>query len=201
MNEQHNTSLPPVPPANKPAIPVIVPEPGWFSYSGRYTRAQFWGKWIVCSIIVSIISHCVGIAYGDDIAETVLTEGNIDSVVSQLYVITVIELIVYTLFLLPLWVKRLHDVGMSTAIAVGVWALLQILGFVEVNATLEALENMVNCESLDVMIADEQKMLDVERTYTIIRGGIAILMIIVLCFDSQKGSNLYGPSSKYPDVR
>ena len=201
MNEQQNTSLPPVPPADKPAIPVIVPVPGWFSYSGRYTRAQFWGKWIVCTLILGVISHIIGLSLGEDLAKTIIRGGSMDSIISQMYVLTIIELIVYTLLLLPLLVKRLHDIGMPTIVAVGVWVLIQGLGFVEVSATIDTLENMVNSESLDSMLAAERKMQGIEQTYTIIRGCIGIVMLIVLCLDSQKGSNLYGPSSKYPDAQ
>ena len=201
MNEQQNTSLPPVPPADKPAIPVIVPVPGWFSYSGRYTRAQFWGKWLVCILILGVISHIIGLSLGEDLAKTIIRGGSMDSIISQMYVLTIIELIVYTLLLLPLLVKRLHDIGMPTIVAVGVWVLIQGLGFVEVSATIDTLENMVNSESLDSMLAAERKMQGIEQTYTIIRGCIGIVMLIVLCLDSQKGSNLYGPSSKYPDAQ
>ena len=201
MNEQQNTSLPPVPPADKPAIPVIVPVPGWFSYSGRYTRAQFWGKWLVCILILGVISHIIGLSLGEDLAKTIIRGGSMDSIISQMYVLTIIEIIVYTLLLLPLLVKRLHDIGMPTIVAVGVWVLIQGLGFVEVSATIDTLENMVNSESLDSMLAAERKMQGIEQTYTIIRGCIGIVMLIVLCLDSQKGSNLYGPSSKYPDAQ
>lgn len=201
MNEQQNTSLPPVPPADKPAIPVIVPVPGWFSYSGRYTRAQFWGKWLVCILILGVISHIIGLSLGEDLAQTIIRGGSMDSIISQMYVLTIIELIVYTLLLLPLLVKRLHDIGMPTIVAVGVWVLIQGLGFVEVSATIDTLENMVHSESLDSMLAAERKMQGIEQTYTIIRGCIGIVMLIVLCLDSQKGSNLYGPSSKYPDAQ
>lgn len=201
MNEQQNTSLPPVPPADKPAIPVIVPVPGWFSYSGRYTRAQFWGKWLVCILILGVISRIIGLSLGEDLAQTIIRGGSMDSIISQMYVLTIIEIIVYTLLLLPLLVKRLHDIGMPTIVAVGVWVLIQGLGFVEVSATIDTLENMVNSESLDSMLAAERKMQGIEQTYTIIRGCIGIVMLIVLCLDSQKGSNLYGPSSKYPDAQ
>lgn len=220
MSEQQNTSLPPVPPADKPAIPVIVPVPGWFSYSGRYTRAQFWGKWLVCILILVVISHIIRLILGVDHAQTVIRGGCMESDISrliyQMYVLTIItyiELIVYTLLLLPLLVKRLHDIGMPTIVAVGVWVLIQGLGFVEVSATIiDSLKNTLSRESLDLMYDDtkeldlmyydaERKMQGLEQTYTIIRGCIGIVMLIVLCLDSQKGTNLYGPSSKYPDAQ
>lgn len=227
MNEQQNTSLPPVPPADKPAIPVIVPVPGWFSYSGRYTRAQFWGKWLVCILILVVISHIIRLFLGVDLAQTIIRGRSVESsiyqmncsisrIIYQMYVLTIItyiELIVYTLLLLPLLVKRLHDIGMPTIVAVGVWVLIQGLGFVEVSATIiDTLKNTLSGESLDLMYDDtrelklmcydaERKMQGLEQTYTIIRGCIGIVMLIVLCLDSQKGSNLYGPSSKYPDAQ
>ncbi len=201
MNEQQNTSIPPFPPANKPVIPVIVPVPGWFSYSGRYTRAQFWGKWLVCIVILGVIFRIIGLSLGEDLAKTIIRGGSMDSIISQMYVLTIIEIIVYTLLLLPLLVKRLHDIGMPTIVAVGVWVLIQGLGFVEVSATIDILENMVNSESLDSMLAAERKIQGVEQTYNIIRVCIGIVMLIVLCLDSQKGSNLYSPSSKYPNAQ
>lgn len=201
MNEQQNTSLPPVPPADKPAIPVIVPVPGWFSYSGRYTRAQFWGKWLVCGLILVVGFRDVGLSLGEDLAQTIIRGGSMDSIISQMYGLRIIELIVFTLFMLPLLVKRLHDIGMPTIVAVGVWVLIRGLGFVEVSVTIDILESMVNSESLDSMLAAERKMQGFEQTYTIIRGCIGIVMLIVLCLDSQKGTNLYGPSSKYPDAQ
>lgn len=124
-----------------------------------------------------------------------------DSIISQMYGLRIIELIVFTLFMLPLLVKRLHDIGMPTIVAVGVWVLIRGLGFVEVSVTIDILESMVNSESLDSMLAAERKMQGFEQTYTIIRGCIGIVMLIVLCLDSQKGTNLYGPSSKYPDAQ
>lgn len=201
MNKQQNTSIPPVPPAYKPAIPVIVPVPGWFSYSGRFTRAQFWGKWLVCIVILGVSFRIIGLSLGEDLAKTIIRGGSMDSIISQMYVLTIIEIIVYTLLLLPLLVKRLHDIGMPTIVAVGVWVLIQGLGFVEVSATIDILENMVNSESLESMLAAERKIQGVEQTYNIIRVCIGIVMLIVLCLDSQKGSNLYGPSSKYPDAQ
>ncbi len=201
MNEQQTPSLPPVPPADKPAIPVIVPVPGWFSYSGRYTRAQFWGKWLVCGLILVVGFRDVGLSLGEDLAQTIIRGGSMDSIISQMYGLRIIELIVFTLFMLPLLVKRLHDIGMPTIVAVGVWVLIRGLGFVEVSVTIDILESMVNSESLDSMLAAERKMQGFEQTYTIIRGCIGIVMLIVLCLDSQKGTNLYGPSSKYPDAQ
>lgn len=201
MNKQQNTSIPPFPPAYKPAIPVIVPVPGWFSYSGRYTRAQFWGKWLVCIVILGVSFRIIGLSLGEDLAKTIIRGGSMDSIISQMYVLTIIEIIVYTLLLLPLLVKRLHDIGMPTIVAVGVWVLIQGLGFVEVSATIDILENMVNSESLESMLAAERKIQGLEQTYNIIRVCIGIVMLIVLCLDSQKGSNLYGPSSKYPDAQ
>ncbi|MBE6419956.1 MAG: DUF805 domain-containing protein [Akkermansiaceae bacterium] len=201
MDERQNSTFPPVPPVNNPSTPVIVPEPGWFSYSGRYTRAQFWGKWLGCIFLLVIVSSIMGVIIGVDLAEVLVTGRGLKSAISQLYVVTIIEIIVYTLLLLPLLVKRLHDIGVSTPGAIGVWVLMQGLGVAELCTTIELLEDMSNAQSLAAMIKVEDSMGRLELIYKIIRGTLGLVMIVVMCLDSQKGTNLYGPSSKYPDAR
>ena len=217
MNAQQNTSPPPVPPSDNPAIPVIVPVPGWFSYSGRYTRAQFWWKWLIAIFLLGVIFQLVSIAILEDLYnargrldsatygsqfDCVIYGRIIDSALSQLIVLIVVEIVVYTLLLLPLLVKRLHDIGMSTIVAVGVWVVLQGVKIAEAAAIFEVSNDIDKYGvSYSSLMGATVKMQENMQTFTVIQGIIGLAMLFILCKDSQKGTNLYGPSSKYPDAQ
>jgi uncharacterized membrane protein YhaH (DUF805 family) len=189
MNHQLNPDLPPV-----PSIP------GWFSYSGRYTRSQFWKRWLPVSFLTFIVTRAVGVYVGNKLAISVEESGETDGFLTQIWMFSILETVVMTVLLLPLFVKRLHDVSISTVSAVVIWSVVQIIGFVELYVIGPDLENIVRAETLQEILNAAGAMNDTVMLCDVIRVVLGIILLVIMCRDSYRGTNEYGPSMKYPSA-
>lgn len=168
--------LPPIPP--KPEVP------GWFSYSGRYTRAQFWWKYIIASISFGIVGGILPFFFIDFpaiIRESVRT--GVDPVIvfpTEFYIVLVPFSIISILITFPLLVKRFHDVSISARVPFVIVFVANAVSYIE----LIGMEN-------------PSPMRDALLNLTSI--ACLVTMLIFLCRDSTRGTNAYGPSCKYPD--
>ena len=173
MNKQ---GLPPIPP--KPEVP------GWFSYSGRYTRAQFWWKYITVGVISGIVGGILPFFYIDFpalIRESIRT-GDDPVIVfpAEFYMVLVPFSVICISITLPLLVKRFHDINVSgwvpfvIVLITNVVAYMQVVGMENPSPVRDALLNLVSF-------------------------ACTVPMLIFLCKDSTRGTNTYGPSCKYPD--
>ena len=117
-------------------------------FSGRSTRQEYWSMSLAAFILFFVCGIGVGI---------VETDGN--ALGALLLLISVPGTLA---LIIPYWavvVRRLHDIGWSGFVAIGLF----LLGCIE---------------GLNVIAF--------------------ILFIIIGCIDSQRGTNQYGPSEKYP---
>lgn len=189
MNHQLNPDLPPV-----PSIP------GWFSYSGRYTRSQFWKRWLPVSFLTFIVARVVGVYVGDKLAISVEESGETGGFLMQIWMFSILETVVMTVLLLPLFVKRLHDVSISTVSAVVIWSVVQIIGFVELYVVGPDLENIVRAETSQEILNAAGAVNDTVMLCDVIRIVGGIILLVIMCRDSYRGTNEYGPSMKYPSA-
>ena len=188
MNHQLNPDLPPV-----PSIP------GWFSYSGRYTRSQFWKRWLLVSFL-TFIARAVGVYVGDKLDISVVESGETGGFLTLLWMFSILETVVMTVLLLPLFVKRLHDVSISTTSAVVLWSIFPIIGFVELYVLGLDLENIIRAETLQESLNAASAVNDTEMLCDVIRVVAGIILLVIMCRDSYRGTNEYGPSMKYPSA-
>lgn len=111
-------------------------------FSGRATRAEYWGYGLFCTLVIGIPVYILAIA---------LSGGDLES--------PIFNILIFALdcaLLLPglgVNVRRLHDTGRSG------WMLL--LGLIPLVG--------------------------------------AIILLVFACLDSERGTNKYGPSEKYPE--
>ncbi len=168
--------LPPIPP--KPEVP------GWFSYSGRYTRAQFWWKYLTVTATFGIVGGILPFFFIDFpaiIRESIRT--GVDPVFvfpAEFYMVLVPISIVCLIISFPLLVKRFHDINLSgwvpfvMVLITNVVSYMQLVGAANPSPVRDALLNLVSL-------------------------ACTVPMLIFLCRDSTRGTNAYGPSCKYPD--
>ena len=139
--------------------------PSWFSYDGRYTRAQFWPRYLLSALIVGVIMALIA---------PVLTDP---------YTYYTVQFGIIIIITAPLLIKRMHDRGHCGAL---IW-IQYALGYAM------CIHNEMSRGNLtDSVMTIALAMLGTSFT-------LFIVILVRLCRDSQKGTNQYGPSSKYPD--
>lgn len=139
--------------------------PSWFSYEGRYTRAQFWPRLLIASFIIGVIMALIA------------------PVLTNPYAYYTVQFGVIIMITAPLLTKRMHDRGHSSAIIWIQYALGYAMCFTE---------EMTRGNVTDTVMTIALAMLGTSF-------ALSIVILVRLCRDSQKGTNQYGPSSKYPD--
>lgn len=153
---------PPVPPKAPQKTTLTTPS----LYGGRFTRKQFWGHYVAILLVSVLLSACaIAMTY------SLLTSGSsleevTASILPVLIFITIATILIAVFWSLPVFFKRMHDIGGSG------WLVILVLfgsNFFELVATG-------------------------------LGGIVSLIFIIVMgCIDSQKGTNKYGTSVKYPD--
>lgn len=138
-------------------------------FKGRATRKEFWMAWLGCWIVAFVILF-IGI-----IIDAVCFERSDDFVVCltlrRLWgMATLVPSIAIS-------VRRLHDVGRSAWLVVIFYLCLPV---VIVSSLVVAMMGIVGICSLITLV-------------------IGFILLILFCRDSQRGTNKYGPSEKYPD--
>lgn len=141
-------------------------------WDGRFTRSQFWGYSICGQIAMTIITIPTMAILGSILAENNVTEtdtGNIGAAV--VFALSIPYCIFY---LLPIAIKRAHDLGCTDRVPIAMaiaQVCLALVAFFEPNVA----------------------------SFLLFVLGIPYIIWLGF-FDSQKGTNKYGPSSKYPDT-
>ena len=142
-------------------------------FNGRSRRSEFWWCYLA-AFLVNLLTSWIPIIGG------------------------IIGLAV-NLALIPLTFRRLHDTGRS-----GWWwgfgCILGTIGAVVLTIMfIGALKNTGSFSSLSAV--EDYYMSLILNPFTIIYGIVmiayGITMLVVLCQDSHKGANQYGPATKY----
>ncbi len=185
----------PFPPYNPPAI---GPQPGFIesiklfftqfaTFTGRSRRSEFWYVYLF-QFLLSLVFSLVG--------------------ATQLYYLVSIVLIVPTF---ALQCRRLHDIGKSGQL---IW--LQVLSTVFFYVCLFYLIVYMIYNVPEVLTVYREQGIDVSvfqsfypilnipgsviLIFFLVAVAIWIVFLVVNCTDSNKGTNKYGPSQKYPDL-
>lgn len=185
----------PFPPYNPP---TIGPQPGFIesvklfftqfaTFTGRSRRSEFWYVYLF-QVLLSLVFSLVG--------------------ATQLYYLASIVLIVPTF---ALQCRRLHDIGKSGQL---IW--LQVLSTVFFYVCLFYLIVYMIYNVPEVLTVYREQGIDVsvfQSFYPILNIPGSVILIFFLaavaiwimflvfnCTDSNKGTNKYGPSQKYPDL-
>ena len=185
----------PFPPYNPP---TIGPQPGFIesvklfftqfaTFTGRSRRSEFWYVYLF-QVLLSLVFSLVG--------------------ATQLYYLVSIVLIVPTF---ALQCRRLHDIGKSGQL---IW--LQVLSTVFFYVCLFYLIVYMIYNVPEVLTVYREQGIDIsvfQSFYPILNIPGSVILIFFLaavaiwimflvfnCTDSNKGTNKYGPSQKYPDL-
>ena len=179
--------------------------PGWFSFKGRYTRAQFWNRFIPAAVIFGFITSQITSPYVESFTETALTNGDTGTLLITSALTMLAETIIMTMLYLPLMVKRFHDFGYSAKTPSILWGLHIIINLTAemwmVCKSVELMEVAQQSSEIAVQVATDFEAIAEYYQYTLgLRGLIVLILLALMCRNSQRGTNKYGPSTKYPDV-
>lgn len=179
--------------------------PGWFSFKGRYTRAQFWNRFIPAAVIFGFITSKITSPYVESFAATTLANGDTGTLFITSALMMLAETIIMTMLYLPLMVKRFHDFGYSAKTPSILWGLHIIINLTAemwmVCLSVELVEVAQQSSEIAVQVATDFEAKAEYYQYTLgLRGLIVLILLALMCRNSQRGTNKYGPSTKYPDV-
>ena len=157
-----------------PPLPKVVEKASLITpslYGGRFTRAQFWGYIIVGGIISSIGNTVAMFATPWD---TYIVFALIWSILWQF------------LYNIPVFVKRCHDIGFGAIMPIVISVILSIPSYILI----------LSSDSVIDYNRNGQEMMPI----TMILGIIGLIWFLFLgCKDSERGTNEYGTSTKYPN--
>lgn len=153
-------------------------------FGGRFTRMQYWLykvlgaiTFVLSSFIIAFLLVC-GKKFG----------GFVGGVLGVIGIVLALSLFVWwILYFLSVEIKRVHDLGHSGGIAVMMTFGMPVIAFI-----------------IGVVTADYSPVSTTDSMNHSM--GVSMLSLIVISyniwlgfFDSQKGTNKYGASTKYPD--
>lgn len=152
-----------------------------FKISGRSRRSEYW--WVVLLQIIMILATII-----------LAAPLGIIPVVGVVFVIIMNAAnFLFALLLIPLAIRRLHDIGRS-----GWWIILPfIVIFIAAIISVISLAGSIGKNSDTALM--NFLMTNIPLLILLILFAIVypIIMIIFHCLDSQMGDNKYGPSPKY----
>lgn len=178
--------------------------PGWFSFKGRYTRAQFWNRFIPAAVIFGLITSKITSPFVESFAATTLDNGDTGTLLITSALMMLAENIIVTMLYLPLMVKRFHDFGYSAKTPSILWGLHIIINIAAemwmVCLSVELMEVAQQSSEIAMQVATDFEAKAEYYQYTLgLRVIIILILLGLMCRDSQRGTNKYGPSTKYPD--
>lgn len=170
-----------------------------FSCSGRATRAEFW--WVVLLILIlqfilGIANNIILITAPEVVDAPLLTPGVVYAIISS----EVIPLVATILFF-ALVVRRMHDVGMSgwwVGVAYGATYLMKVPILVVIIMVMGMSGEEIKDMDLFNCISEFLYWLVLFLICFLVAGVSSMVVFVASLMDSQKGTNKYGPSVKYP---
>ncbi len=161
------------------------------NFSGRATRMEYWSFALINSLLcfaLMFVLVFIGILGGSLAGESAgkALGGALIAIGVILFIVWYLAMLVP---MLSVYVRRLHDVGWS-----GWWVLANFLSsFLPIIIALIAAavtgDDMEEPTGIFMVLL----LLSYIASY-----GLGILLFVLTLLDSQRGTNKYGPSSKYP---
>lgn len=166
--------------------------PGWFSFKGRYTRAQFWGRYLLAVIGYGIFANVVLNQRLQSLYQSIADSGDTDKLILISTIVVLAEAALTTALYIPLMVKRFHDFGQSAATPLTLWGINELIN---ISAETWLLTLVVNSQDMEAIAIGDKYY-----EYALILRIVLVLVLLgIMLRDSQRGTNKYGPSTKYPD--
>lgn len=183
-----------------------------FVWRGRSTRREFWGFTVIMGGIGLLLALALDMVCNGLIAQLIAEYIAPIPALPELlwYILTpmlgaalLVWVLALPLPLLSLTIRRLHDVGHSM-----LW--LVIAGICWLGAGLAAsasaltmlLALLCGADAAAAETAPIAALIEHSLLATLVLGGIATIFTLAIgmfsLMDSQRGSNKYGPSAKYP---
>ncbi len=183
-----------------------------FVWRGRATRREFWGFAVIMGGIGLLLALALDIVCNGLIAKLIAEYIAPIPALPELlwYIITpmlgaalLIWVLALPLPLLSLTIRRLHDVGRSMlwlTVAGLCWLGTGLATSVSAISMLLAL--LCGADAAAAETAPIAALIEHSLLATLVLGGLATIFTLAIgmfsLMDSQRGSNKYGPSAKYP---
>ncbi len=171
-------------------------------FKGRATRKEYWsfilfniifsipaGLGLGITLLMNVFPTAMQLEYTESQEASQALEAKMAEMTSlkgmleaggSVQIFCILTIVVGYLFMLPLLgvtIRRFHDVGFAGYIP----TLSLIMGIV-----MQSLDIFFNFKSEEITLL------------TIITGVLSVIILVFSLLDSEKGSNKYGPSSKFP---
>lgn len=140
-------------------------------------------KYLAVTIPSGLISFVLLLCYIDfDGLMRQAMRGNSNPIIvfpGEFYVLMTLLSIVTFLISFPLVVKRFHDINISGWVPLGIVVVGQAVSYLQLAG-----------------LADPEPVRD--GVLQLVSYIVSVAMLVILCLDSTRGTNKYGPSYKYP---
>lgn len=151
-------------------------------YSGRFTRAQYW-VYSIAGVVLFPLILIFFLAFVDSTHDMKHGEA--------WYHLAVLWIVALCVYFLPIQIKRAHDIGESSQRPLLMCMLPWLVEYLLIGNARYVFRDVLQIRRP----TDEAAMV-----YLFLLPLIHIIYCVWLgCKDSQKGSNAYGASAKYPD--
>lgn len=168
---------------NSPQMSEVV-ETTWLKpslYGGRFTRKQYFWRLLLVSVIVWVLNSILlaSLLTSPTISDMVSNPNSIENYQQAAMQVSLIVSLPVSIFIyLPFGLKRAHDIGHKGTFLITLFIISLIA---------QILEAFVGGELFTVL-----------SSFVLIPA--AIYGLVLLFSDSEKGTNAYGTSTKYPDT-
>lgn len=165
-------------------------------FKGRATRMEFWYFYLFCYLITLFINLPLSAMQFHSMTPQQLRQYEEYSILFEVWsspagIIQMIQIalsLIFVLLQLSVTVRRLHDVGKSAILLVLLYLSLPITFLLAIGSVL----------GLYSSVATVMLMLGLMMLACIFMIVAGIALLVSCCMDSDKGSNKYGISPKYP---
>lgn len=190
-------------------LPILL----YGKFSGRATRAEYWTSSIVWALLLWTLTFGGIIVI---VAGGLMPEGDTSMMVMIGSILLLASIILALLIILPLTalqVRRLHDIGWSGWWMGAFWlsyGAYMISFYLMYGDSYQMMGKSVReafekdgirwMEELQMQLTAQSASpeMAVLSLLQMVFNVLALLLFVVSFFDSQRGPNKYGPSSKYP---
>lgn len=157
-----------------------------FTFRGRATRAEYWWFYLFSCLFNVVVNMLLDVSESQEaLARAVLSSEGWSAVNFLLLFLGCLPALAIFVIQISLSVRRMHDIGKSGWL-IGLFWLAVALAYAGVAVAFAF------CRSIEIW------GVILFGLYFVALLAYSIYLLVCFCTDSQKGSNSYGPSGKYP---
>lgn len=179
----------------------------YITWKGRCTRKEFWSFTFISHLLLLLPTLFVYLVLNSQIPACTDAEGCIGLFIFALYFAAIAYIPLIGIPQIFLFARRLHDVGMSaipvlvhlvlsglllcTVCYISFFAYFWYDEFQHLNDNAEVLQRFSSDLSFNICLV-------LSYIFNLGADGLKLFFLIISFINSQRGTNKYGPSRKYP---